>query len=212
MSVVIRAIAVYFCAWLATRVGRRMLRDRRLEAPDDGALSSWLVAVAGGDRDALAVLYGQTNGQLLAVLLRMLGRREIAEEVLHDVYLRVWNRAGAFDPAQGSAMGWLTTVTRNAALDHYRRHRREKVGLAEDLAPDLKAADPADLASDSAARRALMACLELLEPAPRRCVVLAYQVGLTHDELALMLGQPVGTVKSWIRRSLLRLRQCLEGW
>jgi RNA polymerase sigma-70 factor, ECF subfamily len=167
--------------------------------------------VAARETDALALLYGQTSPRLLAVLVRLLRRRELAEEVLHDVYLRVWDRAGSFDPTRGSAMGWLVSIARNAALDHFRRHKREVVGIGDELPPLVEATDPSDLAAASAARRALQACLDLLEPEPRRCVVLAYQGGMTHDELAALLDRPVGTVKSWVRRSLLRLRQCLEG-
>src|SRR5687768_4248927 len=95
------------------------------QADDEAAVAAWLVAVAGGDRNSLAVLYGQTSSRLLGVVVRMLRRRELAEEVLHDVYLRVWDRARFFDPARGSAMGWLVAIARNAALDHLRRHRRE---------------------------------------------------------------------------------------
>ncbi len=173
-------------------------------------VAAWLAAVAAGDGDALAVLYGQTSGRLMAVLLRLLRRRELAEEVLHDVYLRVWERAKSFDPARGSALGWLVAVARNTALDHFRRHRREVVGI-EDM--DLTVVEPAgpDLAMASAARRALQACLERLEPEPRRCVLLAYQHGLTYEEMAARLDRPIGTVKSWVRRSLSRLRLCLEG-
>ena len=173
-------------------------------------MAAWLAAVAAGDGDALAVLYGQTSGRLMAVLLRLLRRRELAEEVLHDVYLRVWDRAHSFDAAKGSAMGWLVAVARNTALDHFRRHRREVVGIADVEATVEEPAGP-DLASASAARRALQACLDRLEPEPRRCVLMAYRDGLTHDELAARLGRPTGTVKSWVRRSLLRLRRCLEG-
>jgi RNA polymerase sigma-70 factor (ECF subfamily) len=106
-------------------------------------------------------------------------------------------------------MGWLTVMARNAALDHLRRHRREVVGVEdqEDVGED--AATP-DLGAASATRRLLQACLDRLEPEPRRCVVLAYQAGLSYDQLAASLGRPVGTVKSWVRRSLMRLRQCLE--
>ena len=172
---------------------------------------TWLAAVATRDTDALAVLYGQTSARLLGVLVRLLRRREVAEEVLHDVYLRIWDRAGSFDSSKGSAMGWLVSVARNVALDHYRRNRREVVGIDDSLAPIAEAADPSDLATASEARRALQNCLDHLEPEPRRCVVLAYQGGLTYDELATLVGRPANTVKSWVRRSLLRLRQCLEG-
>ena len=189
--------------------GAGHLRGRD-EALDDGVVAAWLAAVAAGDRDALAVLYGQTSGRLMAVLLRLLRRRELAEEVLHDVYIRVWDRARLYDPAKGSATGWLVAVARNTALDHFRRHRREVVGI-EDV--ELAVEEPAgpNLAVASAERRALQACLEQLEPEPRRCILLAYQGGLTYEEVAARLGRPLGTVKSWVRRSLSRLRLCLEG-
>src|SRR5262245_55051339 len=114
----------------------------------------------------------------MAVLLRLLRRRELAEEVLHDVYLRVWERAKSFDPAKGSATGWLVAIARNTALDHFRRHRREVVGIDDYEAVEEEPAG-LDLAVASAARRALQACLDQLEPEPRRCLVLAYQGGLT---------------------------------
>ncbi len=185
------------------------MRSQRDEDLDDSSVALWLAAVAAGDRDALAVLYGQTSSRLMGLLLRMLRRRELAEEVLHDVYLRVWQRARYFDAAKGSAMGWLAVIARNAALDHLRRHRREVVGIEDaGIVPEEDAAP--DLASASATRRLLQACLDLLEPEPRRCVLLAYQGGLSYDQLAAQTGRPVGTVKSWVRRSLMRLRQCLE--
>ena len=164
-----------------------------------------------GDRDALAVLYGQTSPRLMAVLLRLLRRRELAEDVLHDVYLRVWDRAGTYDPKRGSATGWLLAITRNVALDHCRQRRHQVVGAGEclDLTDGASQPDPAALADASAAARALHACLERLEAEPRRCLTLAYYEGLTYDELARRLDRPVGTVKSWVRRSLGRLRQCL---
>lgn len=169
--------------------------------------------MARQDTDALALLYGQTSGRLLAVLVRILRRREVAEEVLHDVYLKVWDRAGSFVPGRGAAMAWLVAIARHAALDHLRRHRREAVGVEDDMAALMAeeaggSPDPADL---SASRRALQACLDQLEPEPRRCVLLAYHGGLTYEEMARQLDRPVNTVKSWVRRSLLRLRQCLEA-
>lgn len=177
------------------------------EGPDETALAAWLGAVARRDTDALAVVYGQTSGRLLGVLVRLLRRRELAEEVLHDVYLKVWDRAASFEPERGAAMAWLIAIARHAALDHLRRQRREPTDELP-IGP-LEPADPRDPAAGAAARRALEACLQELEPEPRRCVVLAYQVGLTYDELAARFDRPLNTVKSWVRRSLLRLRQCL---
>ena len=194
--------------------GGKALRGHDQDTLNERALSAWLGSVARRDTDALAVLYGQTSPRLLAVLLRILRRRELAEEVLHDVYLRVWDRAASYDPSKGSAMGWLVSVARNAALDHFRRHRREVLGADGGEAEGGEAAelaDPEDFAQASAARRALQTCLERLDPEPRRCLVLAYQRGLTYEEMARQLDRPVNTLKSWIRRSLVRLRHCLEG-
>ena len=177
---------------------------------EDGVVAAWLTAVAAGDADALAVLYGQTSGRLMAVLVHLLRRRELAEEVLHDVYLRVWHRARTFDPTRGSAIGWLVAIARNSALDHYRHHRREVAGI-DDPEMDAQAADIVDLAAASEGRRALQHCLDLLEAEPRRCVILAYIGGHSYEEMARRLDRPIGTVKSWVRRSLLRLRDCLEA-
>lgn len=187
------------------------MQGLRQADPDDSSVAAWLVGVAGGDRDALAVLYGQTSPRLMAVLLRLLRRRDLAEDLLHDVYLRVWDRAGSYDPKRGSASGWLLALTRNAALD-YCRQRRHQVEFADDGIETLDGADPLDpavLADASAEARALQACIERLEAEPRQCLRLAYYEGLTYDELARRLDRPVGTVKSWVRRSLGRLRLCL---
>ncbi len=188
--------------------GRASLSQPAEENPPDAALAEWLVAIGRGERDALAILYGQTAPRLMAVLVRLLHRRELAEEALHDVFVRVWHRAASFDPARGSAMGWLVAIARNIAFDHHRRYRRELASLVD---PIEELADPASDAGLSLARRALLACLDRLEPEPRRCVLLAYQGGYSYDELSIMLKRPTGTIKSWVRRSLQRLRACLEA-
>lgn len=171
-------------------------------------MSAWLGAVGRGERDALAILYGQTAPQLMAILLGLLHRRDLAEEALQDVFVRIWQRASSFDPARGSAMGWLVTITRNIAFDQHRRRRRELANLDE---PMEELPDPRSDAGSALDRRALIDCLDRLEPEPRRCVLLAYQGGYSYDELATMLKRPSGTIKSWVRRSLQRLRACLEG-
>lgn len=181
----------------------RVLSSR--EPGEAQALNALLAAVAASDRNALAELYSRTAPQILGVVSRMLPRREVAEEILHDAYLRIWHNAATFSPQRGSAMAWMVAIARNAALDRLRRQRRE-IPL-EDL-PDYDA--PADEPNGPGAQ-ALAGCLQELDLEQRNCILLAYYHGLTHDELAQRLGRPVGTVKSWIRRSLLRLRKCLGG-
>jgi RNA polymerase sigma-70 factor (ECF subfamily) len=188
------------------------MRVRSREAAEPVALDALLTQVAGGDRNALAELYARTAPQLLGLVMRMLQRRDVAEEILHDAYLRIWHNAAAFSAQRGPAMSWMAAIVRNAALDRLRRQRRE---VPLDALPDYdtlidEADGPAAAALASAEGRALADCLGRLEAEQRNCLLLAYYHGLTHEELAQRLGRPMGTVKSWIRRSLLRLRQCLD--
>jgi RNA polymerase sigma-70 factor (ECF subfamily) len=187
------------------------MRVRSREPSEALALNALLTAVAASDRNALAELYARTAPQLLGLVVRMLHRRDLAEEILHDAYLRIWHNAATFSPQRGTAMTWMVAIARNAALDRLRRQRRE---VPLDELPDYDAtADEADgpaaLVLASAEGRALADCLARLDAEQRNCLLLAYYHGLTHDELAQRLSRPIGTVKSWIRRSLLRLRQCL---
>ena len=198
-----------------SKVQSRTERRSHAEAdPDEAGLGLWLAAVGRGEREALAVLYGRTHAHLYAILLRMLKEWDRAEEALHEVYLKVWRNAAGYDPARGPAMAWLVGVARHTALDKLRRLRRELAlddvpGIIDELADD--GADPSAEVLASAEARRLQACLEELEPEPRACIALAYWDGLTHEELAHRLQRPVGTVKSWLRRSLIRLKQCLEA-
>lgn len=163
---------------------------------------------AAGDRAALHLLYHAQAPRLTGLALRMTGSARLAEDVVHDVFLRFWQRAGAYDPARGSVRAWLTTMTRSRALDLLRRRGRELP------APD--GADWVDGAPDALARlaaraeaQALRACLAALDDAPRRLILLAFLHGHTHAELTARLGLPLGTVKSTIRRGLAALRACL---
>jgi len=175
-------------------------------------LAALLQLVASGDRNALAELYSRTSAQLLGIVVRMLQRRDAAEEVLHDAFLRIWHSAPSFSVARGTPMSWMTAIVRNVALDRLRRQKRE-VAL-EDLPGYDEQADespsPFQQMAASIEGRALARCLGELEAEQRGCLLLAYYHGLSHDELAQRLQRPLGTVKSWIRRSLVRLRQCLE--
>jgi RNA polymerase sigma-70 factor (ECF subfamily) len=177
---------------------------------DGAALEALLARCAAQDRGAFAQLYAQTAPLLLAVLMQMLKKRELAEDVLQDVYVKVWQQAGQFDAHRGRPLAWLTSIARYRAID-VRRGTRPMLRLSEaevDLEPQLQVGGPADAAGG--VRAALLRCLQLIAPPQRRCLLLAYAQGLTHAEIARTVGEPLGTVKSWVRRSLLALRRCLE--
>ena len=172
-----------------------------------------LLAVAGGERDAFAALYRATSPQLFALALRILRRRDAAEEVLQEAFVNVWRHAVDYRPEKGAAMGWMATIVRNRALDRLRRARPE---TPLDEAPERHgwtdpAPDPLAKATMSEEARRLDTCLERLEEGPRRAIRLAFYEGLTHEELTARLDAPLGTIKSWVRRGLMRLKTCLES-
>ena len=173
-------------------------------------LQELIRSTSRGDKAAFALLYTQTAAKLFGVAVRIVGRREEAEEVLQESFVAVWQRAGDFDAARGSATGWLTTIVRHCAIDQLRRSsaRPESRPAPEDALAAMTASGAADIGAEL---RALQRCLDELDEAPRRAVLLAYCHGLTREELAARLEVPVGTVKSWLRRSLERLQKCLEG-
>ncbi len=168
--------------------------------------------IARGDREAFARLYDVTAARLFGIALRILGRRELAEEALQESFVALWERAGDYSPDRGAPMAWLVTIVRHRAIDHLRRRstQAEARKVPEEALLGI-AAGGLYSADRSAELDALQRCLDELEGQPRRAVVLAYVYGLTHQELAANLGAPVGTVKSWIRRSVERLKQCLDG-
>ncbi|HGA2320408.1 TPA: sigma-70 family RNA polymerase sigma factor [Pseudomonas putida] len=169
-----------------------------------------LKACAQGDRQALHALYDHEGARLLGVARRIARDDATAEDIVHDAIIRVWTRAASFDPARGSARGWIYSITRHLALNTIRDTRRETV--LDDADIDTSTAvqggfDDIDLWSGSAK---IYRCLEQLQPAPQRCILHAYVDGCSHAEIAGLLGAPLGTVKAWIKRSLKALRECLE--
>ncbi|MGH7097418.1 MAG: sigma-70 family RNA polymerase sigma factor [Stellaceae bacterium] len=168
--------------------------------------------IARRDRAAFTALYDATAAQLFGVALRILHRRDLAEEALQESYVAIWERAGNYSPVRGAPMTWLVTIVRHRAIDQLRRSgsRAEDRSVSEETL--LGVAAGAGYGADRGAELdALQRCLDEIEAQPRRAVLLAYAYGLTHQELAARLGAPVGTVKSWIRRSLERLKRCLDG-
>ena len=175
-------------------------------------LAALLAATAGGDEDAFARLYRQSSGRLLSIALRMLRRRDAAEEVLQEAYLQVWNNAAQFTVDKGSGMGWLIGILLFRALDRLRRDSRS-TRLASELVHDgesLAPAMPPDPAERTETLEELTACLGKLERRQQDCILLAYCEGYSHDELAGRFDCPLGTIKSWIRRGVIALKECLD--
>lgn len=174
-------------------------------------LTACLVRVGQGDRPALKLLYQRTSAKLFALCLRILGDRGAAEDVLQEIYLSVWNKASLFDETRGvSPITWLMVIARNRALDRLRASRQRFAALDEaaeiaDLAP---LADAAVDASQTAAR--LAGCLEALEERAAAAIRAAFFGGQTYDALAKAAAMPLGSMKSIVRRGLLRLKACLE--
>ena len=161
------------------------------------------------DRTAFREMYALTSAKLFGICLRICGDAQAAEDVLHEVYLTVWRRAGAYEPGRASPITWLGTIARNRALD-WRRANPARRALSLDEAPEQAAPGAQDLAmiADEGAMR-LRACLDTLEPRTRDAIRTAFFDGASYPELAALADVPLGTMKSWIRRGLARLKECL---
>jgi len=167
-----------------------------------------LQRVAQGDRAAFRMLYDATAPRLYAICHRITRDHHLTEDVVQQVYVRIWERASAYDSDKGPALGWMIVLARRVALNdvRHRRHIMTDVhGIEEDSA--LFAVDPV---GENGAGPRLQLCLAALDEDYRRCVVLAYVNGLTHEELATKLARPLGTVKSWVRRGIAQLKECLS--
>jgi RNA polymerase sigma-70 factor (ECF subfamily) len=184
---------------------------------------SRLLARAGlGDRAAFATLYERTSSHLFAVVLRINRDRAQAEDILQEVYVNVWRAARSFDAAQSQPLTWLTSIARNRAIDSLRRIQTQPQMQTSSGATDAEnenvydtVADaspgPLELLSRASEARALDQCMEKLSALQRQSVALAFFQGLSHAEVAAQLRQPLGTVKSWVRRALMTLKACLQG-
>lgn len=179
-------------------------------------LTDLLHACAQGRQAAFQELYQETSPQLFAVLVRILKRRDLAEEALQDALLSVWRNAGSYAAEKGAPMTWMVSICRYRALDMLRREKRE-VSLdmqREDLDEDgisEQETVTSEVSVSKAEERALEDCMQRLNDGQRRSVRLAYVDGCTHEEIAARTGSPVGTVKSWVRRGLESLKRCLEA-
>lgn len=180
-----------------------------MSGPETVQVHELLIRVANGDRPAFRTLYAKAGPKLFAICLRMMRSRDQAEDVFQEAFVKIWERSWQFDPAKGDGLAWAATVTRHCALDRLRRTPRQHVAIDEAVTAEIDSGAPV-LQPDLAASSDLQECLSKLRIDYRQAVVLAYVNGLTHEELAEQLGKPLGTIKSWVKRGLEQLKECMD--
>ncbi|MEO5700262.1 MAG: sigma-70 family RNA polymerase sigma factor [Casimicrobiaceae bacterium] len=184
-------------------------------------LADLLARTALADQGAFAELYRATSARLFGVALRILRDSPAAEEVLQDVFVSVWHHAGSYATGKSQPLTWLTSIVRNRCLDRLRRREIDTVPISRDANDDdgsggadfdiaSDAPSPVDMLLAGADSRSVRACVDTLERGQKQAIALAFYQGMSHQELARQLREPLGTVKSWVRRGLERLRQCLD--
>jgi RNA polymerase sigma-70 factor (ECF subfamily) len=188
--------------------------DSQAARPGVEPLEELLAATARGDQHAFARLYAEASPKLYGLLLRMLHEEAAAQDCLQEAFIRIWNHADRYRPERGKAMTWMVVIGRRLALDRLRVRGREEAAstlaeldrLLDEAAAEAERPEP----PDPRGRAALSRCLEGLGEGQQRAVRLAYLEGLAHPEVAERMDVPLGTVKTWLRRGLARLRECLE--
>ena len=180
-----------------------------LMSPED--ISQLISRTALKDRAAFRALYSATSAKLFGVCLRVLKDRTEAEDVLQDIYVRIWLNADRYQVSGYSPITWLVTIARNQAIDRIRARRPESAGLeaADEIAD--AGPTPEQMAVNGAEAERLRHCLEKLSAGRAEAVKAAYMEGYSYQELAERLGQPINTVRTWLRRSLISLRECLSS-
>lgn len=185
---------------------------------DPQQLKTWLVAAGNRDAGAFRSLYNATSAKLFGFALRILHKQELAEEALQDSFVAIWNGAAGYQSHLAAPMTWMATIVRNKSFDMLRRSDRDSDTVEIDAEPfDSEVinalqdpqATPIEALQMSSDAKALAFCMSALEGLHRQVVALAYYHDLSHSEVAQQMALPIGTVKTWIRRSLERLRACL---
>src|SRR6201993_3856430 len=173
-------------------------------------LVSLIAAVAKGDEAAFERLYAATRAKLYGVVLRILRRQELAEEIIQETYVKIWNSAGQFNPELASPITWMTSIARNRAIDLVRKKSEASIEEEPD-AMEVAADSPDPLARREMTEelKRLLECVGRLEPDRQRLVLLAYYNGWSREQLAEKFAAPINTIKTWLRRRLLDIRECL---
>lgn len=173
-------------------------------------LSSLLASVARRDEAAFERLYEATSAKLYGVVLRILRRQDLAEEVIQDAYVKIWNSAGQFNPGLSSPITWMVSIARNRAIDVVRKRSEisiEEEPAAMDVASDTP--DPLARKDMSEELQRIFDCVSRLEPQRQRLVLLAYYNGWSREQLSRKFDTPLNTIKTWLRRSMVEIRECL---
>ena len=176
-------------------------------------MTQLLAQCALGNQSAFADLYQQTSPKLFGIAVRILKRTDLAEEVLQDSFVNIWNHASEYTTHKSIPMTWMASIVRNRALDLLRRLPLEELRYEDDAFIDTVESNtpgPLQQLLRSHEGSALARCLQVLDAPQRQSIMLAFYHGLSHAELAKHLRQPLGTIKSWIRRGLQGLKRCLE--
>ena len=178
--------------------------------PAQQNLVALMSAVARKDRAAFAALYTATSAKLYGIIVRILPTRGMADEIMQEVYVKIWDRAGDFDAGRASPISWMAAIARNRALDEARKRTPLSIEeMPDGYEPAAEPGHPLDGKERSEALRALLGCLSSLDKEKREIVLLAYYRGLSREALAKRYDHPVATIKTWLHRSLAQLRTCL---
>jgi RNA polymerase sigma-70 factor, ECF subfamily len=171
----------------------------------------WLLAsVAKGDEAAFERLYAATRAKLFGVVLRILRRQDLAEEVVQEAYVKIWNSAGQFNPSLASPITWMVSIARNRAIDVVRKRSEASIEdepVALEVASDIP--DPLARREMTEELKRILECIGQLDPERQKLVLLAYYNGWSREQLSEKFNTPLNTVKTWLRRSMIEIRGCL---
>lgn len=183
------------------------------DALDSAELNSLLSSSADGNQQSFETLYRATSPYLNALVMRVVGQKNVAQEVLQEAYVQIWQQAARFDASRGTPMAWLTNIARSRALDRIRHEKSQSQRIENVSAEPMISAveDSSQHMRFSSELKRLAHCLQPLSQQQRKSIILAFCYGLSHSELSERIEVPIGTVKSWIRRGMSSVKRCLQS-